>query len=130
MERIPESHYDLFEKKAFGHLATIMADGTPQVTPVWVSFDGEHILVNTARGRLKDRNVERNPYVAIDIIDPENPYRYVAIRGPVVETTEEGAREHINQLSQHYNGTYPYPGPQTETRVILKIAPEHVLAAG
>lgn len=130
MERIPESHYDLFEKKAFGHLATIMADGTPQVTPVWVGFDGEHLLVNTAKGRLKDRNVERTPYVAIDIIDPENPYRYLAIRGPVVAMEEEGAREHINELSRRYTGHYPYRGPATETRVILKIATEHVLVAG
>lgn len=130
MERIPESHHDLFEKKSFGHLATIMADGTPQVTPVWVGFDGEHILVNTAKGRLKDKNVERTPYVAIDIIDPDNPYRYLAIRGPVVEMTEEGAYEHISELSRRYRGVYPYPGPAHETRVILKIATEHVLAAG
>lgn len=130
MERIPETHYDLFEKKAFGHLATFKADGTPQITPVWVGYDDTHILVNTARGRLKDRNVERNPYVAIDVIDPDNPYRYIAIRGPVVETTEDSAREHISQLSKRYTGRYPYPGPTTETRVIPKIVPEHVLAAG
>jgi PPOX class probable F420-dependent enzyme len=130
VERIPESHHDLFEKKAFGHLATIMADGTPQVTPVWVGYDGDYVLVNTARGRLKDRNVERTPYVAIDIIDPENPYRYIAIRGPVVEMTEDGAREHIGELSRRYTGHYPYRGPADETRVILKIATEHVLVAG
>ncbi len=130
MERIPHAYLDLFEKKAFGHLATVMSDGTPQVTPVWVSFDGEHVLVNTARGRLKDRNIEKVPYVAIDVIDPDNPYRYVAIRGPVVEMTEEGAREHINELSRRYRGVYPYPGPANETRVIIKIATEHVLAQG
>jgi PPOX class probable F420-dependent enzyme len=130
MEKIPQSHHDLFQKKAFGHLATIMEDGTPQVTPVWVDFDGEHVLVNTAKGRLKDRNVERTPYVAIDILDPDNPYRYLAVRGPVVAMQEEGAREHINELSRRYTGNYPYRGPQSETRVILKIATEHVLAAG
>ena len=129
MEPIPESHYDLFEKKAFGHLATTMEDGTPQVTPVWVGFDGKHVLVNTARGRLKDQNIQRSPYVAIDIIDPQNPYRYLAVRGPV-EMTEEGAREHINQLSARYTGNPEYQGPKDETRVIIRITPEHVLAAG
>lgn len=130
MEKIPEAYLDLFEKKSFGHLATIMADGTPQVTPVWVGFDGTHVLVNTAKGRLKDRNIERNPYVAIDILDPENPYRYLAVRGRVVELTEEGAREHIDELARRYTGAEKYSGPADEQRVIVKIATDHVLGAG
>jgi PPOX class probable F420-dependent enzyme len=126
-ERIPESHADLFKKTAFGNLATIMPDGSPQVTPVWVDYDGQYVRFNSAKGRVKDRNVRRDPRVAISILDPENPYRYVEIRGRVVEITEKGADEHINQLSQKYLGqaVYPYRQPG-EVRVMYKIAPERV----
>jgi PPOX class probable F420-dependent enzyme len=126
-ERIPDSHADLLKKKAFGNLATIMPDGSPQVTPVWVDYDGQYVRFNSAKGRVKDRNVRRDPRVAISILDPENPYRYVEIRGRVVEITEKGADEHINQLSQKYLGqaVYPYRQPG-EVRVMYKIAPERV----
>ena len=82
---IPEKYLDLFQKKAFAHLATLNADGTPQVTPVWVDYDGTHILVNSARGRRKDKNMERNRSVALSIQDPDNPYRYMEVRGRVEE---------------------------------------------
>lgn len=128
---IPDSYLDLFKKKAFGNLATVMADGSPQVTPVWVDFDGKHVQFNSARGRVKDRNVRRNPHVAVSILDPENPYRHLDIRGRVVEITEKGADDHINRLSQKYLGkpVYPYRQPG-EVRVIYKIAPEKVSSSG
>ena len=93
---IPEDFRDLFTKRAFAHLGTVMPDGGPQVTPVWCDYDGTHIRVNTARGRIKDRNMRDNRKVAITIADPENPYRYVAVRGEVEEVTEEGAEQQPN----------------------------------
>jgi PPOX class probable F420-dependent enzyme len=133
MATIPESHLDLFafEKRAFGHLATLMPDGSPQVTPVWIDFDGTHVLVNSARGRQKDLNMRRDPRVAIEVSDPENPYRYVQIRGRVVEITEEGADEHIDRLAKKYRGLerYPYRAPG-EVRVLYKILPQRVTVFG
>jgi len=128
---IPERYLDLFEKRAFGHLATLMPDGSPQVTPVWVDFDGTHVLVNSARGRQKDRNMRRDPRVAIEIQDPDDPYRYVQIRGRVVEITEEGADPHIDKLAKKYRGLdrYPHRAPG-EVRVLYKILPEHVSGRG
>ncbi len=130
-EHIPDSFKDLFEKRAFAHLATLMPDGSPQVTPVWVDYDGEYVLVNSAKGRVKDRNMEARPQVAIEISDPDNPYRYLEIRGRVVEITEEGADAHIDRLAQKYLGVekYPYRGPG-EVRRIYRIAPEKVVAQG
>ncbi|HEC22282.1 MAG TPA: PPOX class F420-dependent oxidoreductase [Chloroflexi bacterium] len=130
-EHIPDSFKDLFEKRAFAHLATLMPDGSPQVTPVWVDYDGEYVLVNSAKGRVKDRNMEARPQVAIEISDPDNPYRYLEIRGRVVEITEEGADAHIDRLAQKYLGVekYPYRGPD-EVRRIYRIAPEKVVAQG
>jgi PPOX class probable F420-dependent enzyme len=126
---IPESHLDLIEQPNPASLATTLPDGTPQVTPIWFSYDQGYILFNSAAGRLKDRAMRTNPYVAFTIIDPNNIYRYLAIRGPVVEITEEGARAHINFLAKRYTGADQYPGPAEEVRVIYKVAPEHVLAA-
>ncbi len=131
IQKIPASYRDLFKKRSFAHLATLMADGSPQVTPVWVDYDGEYVIVNTSRGRQKAINMERNGRVAIDIVDPDNPYRYVTIRGRVAEATEKGADQSIDQLSARYTGNPKYqnrtPG---EVRVIFKIAPEHVKAQG
>ena len=90
-EAIPEKYRDLFTKRAFASLGTLMPDGRPQVTPVWVDYDGEHVIFNSAKGRQKDKNVRRDPRVALALIDPENPYRYLEIRGRVVEITEDGA---------------------------------------
>src|ERR1700678_336289 len=90
-EAIPEKYRDLFQKRAFASLGTLMPDGRPQVTPVWVDFDGEHVIFNSAKGRQKDRNVRRDPRVSLALIDPENPYRFMEIRGRVIEITEDGA---------------------------------------
>jgi PPOX class probable F420-dependent enzyme len=108
-----------------------MADGSPQVTPVWFNTDGEYILVNSARGRVKDRNMRKRPKVALAIQDPKNPYRYLQIMGTVVEITTEGAREHIDALNMKYRGTPKYTtGRPGEERVIYKIAPRRVTRMG
>lgn len=123
---IPESYRDLFEKPAFGSLATLMPDGSPQVTPIWVDREGEMVVFNSAKGRVKDRNVRRDPRVAITIQDPDNPYRYLEVRGRVVEITEQGADAHIDKLAKKYLGkdTYPFRQPG-EVRVIYKVRVEH-----
>ena len=93
---IQQNYRDLFTKRAFASLTTLMPDGSPQTTPVWVDFDGTHVIFNSAKGRQKDRNVRRDPRVAMAIIDPENPYRYLEIRGKVIEITEDGAADHMS----------------------------------
>jgi PPOX class probable F420-dependent enzyme len=131
MSAIPSSHRDLFDKKSFAHLATVGADGAPQVTPVWVDYDGRHVRFNTARGRVKTRNLERNPRVALSVQDPENPYRYVQVRGRVVEMTEQGADEHIDALARKYLGQDRYPHRRPgEVRVTVKVAPEAIQSMG
>jgi len=133
MKNIPESHLDLLkdEKKAFAYLATLMADGSPQVTPVWFSADGTHILVNTAVGRIKDRNMRARPKAALCIADPANPYRYLQIRGKVVGFTTDGADKHIDELAFKYLGVAKYPNRRPdEKRIIYKILPEKVDAHG
>ena len=128
---IPASFRDLFNKRAFAHLATMMNDGTPQVTPVWCDFDGTHVRINTARGRVKDRNLEANPRVALSAQDPDNPYRYVQVRGRVAEMTEQGADAHIDALAKKYIGKDKYPNRQPgEVRVMVKITPESVQGLG
>jgi PPOX class probable F420-dependent enzyme len=119
---IPDNFKDLFEKKAFAHLATLMQDGRPQVTPVWCDFDGTHIRINSAKGRVKDKNMRRNKKVALSIQDPDNPYRYLGIQGEIAEITEQGADDHIDALAKKYLGKdkYPFRGPG-EVRVIYKI---------
>jgi PPOX class probable F420-dependent enzyme len=131
MATIPASHADLLkEKKAFANLATLNADGSPQVTPVWVDFDGTHVLVNTAKGRVKTKNLEREPRVALAISEPENPYRYLGIQGRVTEITESGADAHIDKMAHKYLGKdYPFRAPG-EVRVIVKIAPDKVHTNG
>src|SRR5712691_8755029 len=110
---VPENFKDLFKKQAFANLATLNADGSPQVTPVWVDFDGANIVVNTARGRVKDKNLRREKRVALTILDPENPYRYLGVQGRVVEMTEQGADAHIDQMAKKYlnKDTYPFRAP-------------------
>ena len=125
------NYRDILDKKGFAHLATVGTDGHPQVTPVWVDFDGTHVRFNTARGRVKDKNLGKNPRVALSVLDPDNPYRYVQIRGRVTEMTEQGADAHIDSLAKKYLGkdTYPYRKPN-EKRVIVKIVPDHVQGVG
>ena len=119
---IPESHLDLFKKKAFAHLATLMPDGKPQVTPVWVDYDGRHVIINTAEGRLKDKNMQRDGRIALSIADPDNPYRYLEVRGRVSERTHNGADAHIDAMARKYLGQDKYPFRQPgEVRVLYKV---------
>jgi PPOX class probable F420-dependent enzyme len=130
--KIPSSFMDIMTKKiAFAHLATVMPDGTPQVTPVWFDMDGDKIRVNTARGRVKDRNMQKNAAVALSVIDPDNPYRHVAIRGRIANITETGADAHIDSLAKQYLGKdkYPFARPG-EVRVIYEIEPTSVSSMG
>lgn len=128
---IPEKYTDLFEKKAFASLATVNSDGTPQVTPVWVDFDGKNVIVNSARGRRKDKNMSQNAAVSLSIMDPDNPYRYLEVRGRVAEITESGAEQHIDKMAKKYMGVdkYPYRQPG-EVRVMYKIEPTHTSQMG
>jgi hypothetical protein len=125
MAVIPEQYLDLVtNKKAFAHLATVMKDGSPQVTPVWLDFTDGVIRVNTARGRVKDRNLKVGSRVALSVADPDNPYRYVQVRGKVTKETEQGADAHIDSLAKKYMGvdSYPYRNA-AEKRVIYYIEP-------
>jgi len=103
-----------------------MADGSPQVTPVWFDVHDGLIWINTAEGRTKWRNMRRRPKVALAIADPKDPYHYLQIRGTIVEWTNEGGRAHIDRLAKKYLGRDVYDGPPTETRVIFKIRPDSV----
>ncbi|GBE18866.1 pyridoxamine 5'-phosphate oxidase [archaeon BMS3Abin16] len=125
MTDVPKDFIDLFEKKGFAHLATIMPDGSPQVTPVWVEYESGRVLVNSAKGRRKDLNMRERPKVALSIQDPDNPYRYLEVRGTVVDITEEGGDAHIDRLAKKYLGveTYPYRR-EGEVRVIYRIRPD------
>jgi PPOX class probable F420-dependent enzyme len=128
---IPAGFEKLFEQPVFASLATVMPDGSPQVTPVWIDFDGKHILVNSAKGRVKDRNMGRNPKVALSIMDPQNPYRYLGVRGKVAEITEQGADAHINKMAKKYLNVDKYPFRQPdEVRVLYKIIPERTNTMG
>jgi PPOX class probable F420-dependent enzyme len=128
---IPEKYRDLFNKRAFAALTTLMPDGSPQTTPVWVDTDGEYVIFNSAKGRQKDRNVRRDPRVALAIVDPENPYRYLEVRGKVAEITEQGADAHIDKMAKKYLGQDKYPYRQGgEVRVIYKVRPEHTTTMG
>ena len=127
---IPSSHKDLLDRPIVVTLATIMPDGTPQAHPVWFDYDGQYIRINTARGRQKDENMLERPHVSVLSVDPDNPYRYLEIRGKIVESTEEGAVEHIESLSRRYTGE-PYftdAKPQgNQIRVTFLIEPTRVL---
>jgi PPOX class probable F420-dependent enzyme len=127
---IPDNYLDLFRKPAFAHLTTLMPDGSPQVSPVWCEYDGTYVVINSAKGRQKDRNMRRDARVALAISDPDNPYRYLQVRGKVVDITEQGADAHIDKLSHKYMGKdYPYRDPSS-TRVIYKIEADHASASG
>ena len=133
MKLIPPSHHDLLkdETKAFVFLATNMPDGSPQVTPVWFNINGECVVINSAKGRIKDRNMRIHPQVALCIPDPSNPYRYLQIRGNIIEITESGADEHIDALAYKYLGEEKYPFRQPgEQRVCYKVQINKVDAHG
>jgi PPOX class probable F420-dependent enzyme len=129
---IPEKFLPvLTEKKALAHLATLMPDGTPQVTPVWFLYQNGRFIVNTARGRIKDRNMTQNARVALSIVDPDNPYAHLAVRGKVVRATEEGASASIDTLAKKYLGQDKYPfGQPGEVRVLYEIEPTSVSSMG
>jgi PPOX class probable F420-dependent enzyme len=134
MERIPERFHGLFDTQTIAHFSTLMPDGTPQSTPVWIDYDSEanRVLVNTARGRQKVDNVERDPKVGVSMCDPEDPYRYVSVRGVVDEVTEAGAVDHIDALAKRYMGVdeYPHHGVESGARVLIKIRPTRVVTTG
>jgi PPOX class probable F420-dependent enzyme len=128
---IPDKYLDLFDKKVFAGLATLMPDGSPQVTPVWIDYDGENVVFNTAVGRQKDKNLQADGRVSLEMVDPDNPYRYLEVRGKVVERTTNGADDHINKMAKKYIGKDVYPFRQPgEVRVIYKIKPEHTTSMG
>ncbi|MBI5628254.1 MAG: PPOX class F420-dependent oxidoreductase [Candidatus Rokubacteria bacterium] len=133
MATIPDAFRPLLgdDVKAFANLATLLPDGSPQVTPVWFDAEGDVIRVNTAKGRWKDRNMRRDGRVALAIMDPANPYRYVQIRGRVERVAEDGADAHIDRLAKKYLGaaTYPFRQPG-EVRVIYVIRAERVTTMG
>ena len=132
MSAVPEAYSDpLTTKQAVANLATLNADGTPQVTPVWFDWDGSRLRINPAKGRLKDENLRRTPAAALSIMDPDNPYRYVQVKGRVAAVTESGAVAHLDALSKKSLGQdrYPYRKPG-EVRVIFTIARDRVQAMG
>ena len=128
MKAIPESHQDLLkdETKACAYLATLMQDGTPQLTPLWFNSDGEYIFINSAKGRIKDKNMRARPNIAIVISDPKDWYRYIQIRGRIVDITETGADEHINKLNMKYHDGEQWNYRPGQVRVIYKIEPDKV----
>ena len=132
MATIPDAYLDLLtQKKAFADLATLMPDGTPQVTPVWFDYTGGVIRVNSAKGRTKVRNMKVGAPVALSIMDPENPYRYLQVRGKVTRVIEEGAGAHIDSLAKKYLDKDKYPWSQPgDVRVTFEITPGAVQAMG
>jgi PPOX class probable F420-dependent enzyme len=132
MTDIPAGFHDLLtDKKAFAHLATIMPDGSPQVTPVWFDHHNGRIRVNTAKGRVKARNMTEGSRVALSILDPDNPYRYLQVRGKIAHVTEAGAKQHIDSLAMKYLGKDVYPWHNArDVRVIYEIEPVSVQTMG
>ncbi|MHA1954717.1 MAG: PPOX class F420-dependent oxidoreductase, partial [Candidatus Heimdallarchaeaceae archaeon] len=129
---IPEEYEDLLINPNFAHVATVNPDGSPQVTPVWIDYDKNRneVIVNTALGRKKSRNMKIGSYVALSIQDQEKSYRYIGIQGDVIEVTEEGARDHIDKLAMKYLGKSEYPFYSGETRLLVKIRPKYVHTMG
>ena len=127
-EKIIEPIAEIIKKKSFAFLGTLMKDGSPHVSPVWIDItDNNIILINTAKGRIKQKNVSRDPRVSISLTDDENPYSMVTIRGQVIEQTSDGADEHIDKLAKKYLNTDRYPGHSPDMkRIILKIRPQKV----
>jgi PPOX class probable F420-dependent enzyme len=131
MAKIPEAFRDILDKKTLVHLATTGRDGSPQVSPVWVDREGDTIIVNSAKGRVKDRNMRSHAQVALSATDPDNPYRALMIQGRVVKITEDGADAHIDKMAKKYLGQdkYPFRSP-TEVRVKYYIEPLKVATMG
>jgi PPOX class probable F420-dependent enzyme len=124
---LTDAQAQVLKNPNFAFMATLMPDGRPQVSPVWIEYDGKHVLINSEEKRLKVRNLKRDPRISIAIAKQENPYEYVEIRGKVVEMTTEGAADDIDRLAKKYLGQdkYPYNKPG-DVRIILKIEPIEV----
>jgi PPOX class probable F420-dependent enzyme len=132
MKAIPDKFLPvLTTKKALAHLATVMPDGTPQVTPVWFFYENGKFIVNTARGRVKDRNMQQNAHVALSIVDPDNPFAHVAVRGTITKVSEDGADANIDALAKKYidQDSYPWRRPG-EVRVMYEIEPTSIATMG
>ena len=130
-QTIPAEYRDLFNNRAFASLGTVRPNGSARVTPVWCDIEDEFVILNTAKGRHQDRNIRRDGRVALVIVDPDNPYRYIQIRGRVEHVTEEGASAHIDSLAKKYLGKDKYPWAQPgQVRVIFEIEPAAVQAQG
>jgi len=131
MATVPAEFHDLFEKPTIAHVTTMLPDGRPHTTPVWIDYDpgDDRLLVNTERHRHKARNVASDPTVAVSMTDPENPYRFLSVTGVVENTTTEGAREHIDELARRYVDEAEYPNPIKSERVVLRIRPEEVFTS-
>ncbi len=132
-DKLSSGAVKLLQEPQLAHLVTLMADGSPQVTPVWVDVepDGGHVLVNTADGRVKTNNVERDGRVALSVVDAQNAWRYALVRGTIVERRHEGAADHIDKLAKKYMGKDKYPyHREGEQRVTLRIKPHHVIELG
>lgn len=126
-QAIPEQAARLFSGKNFAYIATLMNDGSPQLSPVWIDIEGDTILVNTAEGRVKQKNVSRDPRVALSVFDSANPYSMVTVRGRVVGQERNGADTHIDRMAKKYLGMDKYPGRAPgEKRILLRIKPEKV----
>jgi len=132
MAIVPDKYLDLLQqKKAFAIISTVMPDGSPQVTPVWFDYANGSVRVNTARGRVKARTLKTGARVALAIVDPDNPYRYVQIRGRVRRVTEDGAAQHIDSLAKKYLGKDKYPHAQPgEVRLMAEIEPTSASGMG
>ncbi|MFB6202277.1 MAG: PPOX class F420-dependent oxidoreductase [Halorhabdus sp.] len=132
MATIPADFEDLFERTTFGIVGTLLPDGSPHLTPIWPDYDGEHVLVNTERGRQKERNVRGDPSVGLCILDPDDPYRFISITGEVVEVTEDGAEEHVDRLARQYwdvDGHAERAGEGGPPRVLIKIRPDRIMSS-
>ncbi len=129
-QKIPVEFLDFFKKRAFAHLATIMPDGSPHVTPVWVDYDGKYLIITSTRTNQKVRNITRQPRVAVSIQDPDDPYRYLLVRGNVVKMSEEGAEEMLDNLAVKYTGSKFELHPPKYVHVKYMIEPEHIATSG
>lgn len=131
MSSIPQQHEKILHSDALAHVATIGPKGEPQTTPVWFGWDGTHLFFSQTKGRQKYRNVKRNPQIAISIVDPQNPYHYLELRGKVVRIDEDPDYAFINSMAKKYMGkdTY-YDGPTNDERVVIVVEPEHTTSMG
>jgi PPOX class probable F420-dependent enzyme len=130
-EKLSDKARQLLARPVLATLATVAPDGGPQVTPLWIEVDGDDLLVNTARGRAKARNLERDKRVAVSVIDPEDPYNVVMVRGTVVEITTDGADAHIDHMAKKYLGVDEYPMRQPgEVRLKIRIRTDRITMQG